>query len=518
MQDTAPDLLRGPAARTPSAVALVERDAGGRREHTWEQLAARVAIAAAALRAHGIAAGDRIALAAANGEPVVVAWFAIVSAGAVVVPISTASAPAEIALRLDHAGCRAILHDAANRDLARAAIDRAAIDGVRPATAAIDLDGLRTGDTSAFAPPALDPAAPAMILYTSGTTGRARGAVVSHRALVAHTRILVEQVLHLGADARILGVLPLAHSYGCRMVMLAAVVAGGRAILLPRFDAASSLAAMIEEEATWAPAVPTMLAAWGALPDGPRPRRLAWCLSAGAPLADGVARRAETRLGAPVRQAYGMTEATISTLNAPPDERVLGSVGRPAPGVEVRIADGDDRPLPAGVPGQVLLRGHNLMTGYLDDPAATADALRGGWMHTGDIGRIDPEGRLFVVDRLKDMIIRGGNNVYPSEVEEALASHPAVREVAVVGRPDERLGEEIVAIVVPADGAAPSPRELRDWAADRIAGIKVPREYVLLDALPLGPSRKVLKRELREGLAAGRLAPARVEPPPRRRA
>jgi long-chain acyl-CoA synthetase len=279
-------------------------------------------------------------------------------------------------------------------------------------------------------------------------------------------------------------------------------------VLLPRFDAASALQTMIDEQITWVPAVPTMYAAWGALPKGPRPPRLRWCLAAGSPLADEIARRAEARLGVEVRQAYGMTEATISTLNTPPDERILGCVGRPAPGVEVRIADESGHDVPPGSTGEVLLRGHNLMSGYLDDPVATAEALADGWMHSGDVGRLDTEGRLYVVDRIKDMIIRGGNNVYPSEVEAALASHPRVREVAVVGRPDAYLGEEVVAIVVPA-GEAPSAEELRAWAAARVGAIKVPREYAFVEALPLGPSRKVLKRALREEVAAGRLSTQR---------
>jgi long-chain acyl-CoA synthetase len=357
---------------------------------------------------------------------------------------------------------------------------------------------------------AVDPTSAAMILYTSGTTGEAKGALISHRALVTHTRVLVDDVLRLGEGDRVLGVLPLAHSFGCRMVMLASLRAGCRCVLVPRFGAAASLAAMIEERITWVPAVPTMYAAWGSLPEGPRPEALRWCLAAGSPMADEIARRAEARLGVEVRQAYGMTEATISTLNTPPDERIYGCVGRPAPGIEVRIVDEHDRDAAPGATGEVVVRGHNLMTGYLDDPAATAEAMRGGWMHTGDVGRLDEAGRLFVVDRLKDMIIRGGNNVYPSEVEAALASHPGVREVAVVGRPDDYLGEEVVAVVVPRGTGAPPVEELRDWAAARVAATKVPREYAFVETLPLGPSRKVLKRELRDRVASGSLRPVRA--------
>lgn len=507
MDDVVPARLRLAAERRPDATALVARSGATTNRVGFAQLAIRADEAAAALEDRGLEPGDRVALLAGNGEPVVAAWFAIVAAGAVVVPISTVSGTLEIAERLDHARCRFLLHDAGHAGLAARAIE-ASRQGVR----AIDVGDLAAPGARP-ARPSIRPESPAMILYTSGTTGRPRGAMIAHRALVGHTRVLVERVLGLGPDDAILGVLPLAHSYGCRMVMLASVEAGCRAILLPRFDAAGSLDAMIAEHATWVPAVPTMYAAWAALPDGPRPGALRWCMSAGSPLADETLRRAEARLGTTIRQAYGMTEATISTVDAPPGERVPGSVGRPVPGVEVRVVDESDRDLPPGGQGQVLLRGHNLMSGYLDDPGETAAALRGGWMHTGDVGRLDGEGRLFVVDRLKDMIIRGGNNVIPSEVEAALASHPAVREVAVVGRPDAYLGEEVVAVVVPAEGARPSPEELRDWAAARLASIKVPREYALVGELPLGPSRKVLKRELRERVRDGALATVRPKAP-----
>ncbi|MFM8408865.1 MAG: class I adenylate-forming enzyme family protein [Alphaproteobacteria bacterium] len=505
MDDVVPARLRRAAERRPHATVLVAPAGPATTRVSFAELATRAEEAAASLEERGLEPGDRVALLAGNGEPVVVAWFAIVAAGAVVVPISTVSGALEIAGRLDHARCRLVLHDAAHAGLASAAIAAS-----RHGAQAVDVADLAAPGARPARPP-IAPDAPAMILYTSGTTGRPRGVVIAHRALVGHTRVLVDRVLALGPEDAILGVLPLAHSYGCRMVMLASVEAGCRAILLPRFDPAGSLDAMIAERATWVPAVPTMYAAWAALPEGARPESLRWCMSAGSPLADETLRRAEARLGTTIRQAYGMTEATISTVDAPPAERVAGSVGRPVPGVEVRIVDDADRDVPPGAQGQVLLRGHNLMSGYLDDPDETASALRGGWMHTGDVGRLDADGRLFVVDRLKDMIIRGGNNVIPSEVEAALASHPGVREVAVVGRPDAYLGEEVVAVVVPAEGASPTPEELRDWAAARVASIKVPREYALVAELPLGPSRKVLKRELRERVRDGALATVRPE-------
>ncbi len=524
--------LRHAAERWPERPALVERRAGGRRTVTYGELDLAARRGAARLLGLGIAPGDRVAVLGANGEDLVAAWFAVAYAGAAVLPISTVSAPPEVAHRLAHAACRAIVFDAECAALASAATAslrsaaragahvettarRASSPGrsARAGTAASALpmaELLAASGAPLERPVAVDPASPAMVLYTSGTTGEARGALIAHASLVAHTSALVEQVLSLHSEDRVLGVLPLAHSFGCRMAMLASLHAGATCVLVARFDARASLQAMIEERITWLAAVPTMYAAWGTLSEGPRPAHLRWCLAAGSPLAEETLRRAEARLGAEIRQAYGMTEATISTLNAPPDQRIVGSVGRPAPGVEVAVVDHDGRALPPGACGEVLLRGPNLMSGYLGDPAATADALRDGWMHSGDLGRLDEQGRLFVVDRLKDMIIRGGNNVYPSEVEAALASHPAVLDVAVIGRPDPYLGEEIVAVVVARPSQPPSPAELRDWAAARIAATKVPREYALVDTLPLGASRKVQKRALRERLAAGGLATQRV--------
>ena len=215
--------------------------------------------------------------------------------------------------------------------------------------------------------------------------------------------------------------------------------------LPPRFDAAGSLTIAAEEDVTFIPAVPTMFARWGLLPVGSRrPEHLRLALAAGAPLADEVVHRAEARLGTEIRQAYGMTEATLATINAPPDSRILGSVGRAAPDSAIRIVDETDTEQPAGTRGQILIRGGGVMQGYLDDEAATAEALHGGWMHTGDIGWLDELGRLFVVDRIKDMIIRGGNNIYPAEIEAVLNEPAWVASVAVVGRPHPVHGEEIV--------------------------------------------------------------------------
>ena len=444
------------------------RDDGG-RAWSFAETAARARGAAAALAARGVGAGDRVALMAHNSADFVAVWLGTTLAGAAVVPISTVSAPPEVAARMAQARCKLLVDDALAAELA----------GGAPAATTL--------------PPVGDDAV-AQILFTSGTTGVAKAAAVSHGSLVTHTRN-VARTVGLGADDVVLGALPLTHSFGCRMVMLLALATGARIVLMRRFDAARALSHLDDEGVTFWPAVPTMLAAVSGV-DGARPRALRWVLSAGAPLADALCRRAEARLGCAVRQGYGLTEASFSTIDAPPAPRVIGSVGRPVQGVEVRIGDG----------GEVEVRGPHRMLGYVDDDAATASVVDGdGWLRTGDVGRLDGEGRLWIVDRTKDLIIRGGNNVYPSEVEAVLAAHPAVADVAVVGRPDDYFGEEVVAVVVARGEHRVEPAELAAFARARIAATKVPREWALVAALPLGPSGKVQKRVLRQQLADGQL-------------
>jgi long-chain acyl-CoA synthetase len=229
-------------------------------------------------------------------------------------------------------------------------------------------------------------------------------------------------------------------------------------------------------------------------------------LCAGAPLSDETARRAESVLGVEVRQGYGMTEATFSTMNAPPDARVLGSVGKPLWGIELRVVDEQGRDVPNGQSGQVIVRGHNVMSHYLFDAEATAETAPNGWVYSGDVGQLDAEGRLRIVDRIKDLIIRGGYNVYPSEVENVLGAHPDVHDVAVLGRPDTFYGEEVVAVVVLREGVRASAAELSLFAAERLSRTKLPREYVFVAQLPLGASGKIHKRTLREQLLTGQLA------------
>jgi long-chain acyl-CoA synthetase len=513
-------ILRQGALRHPQRVALVEWAPGGeRRALDYATLDLRARRAAARLQRAGVGPGHGALLSAGNSADFVCAWFGVVYAGGFVVPAPVLSAAPELAHRLSHAGCSVVLCDAPRRELAERAVAQAGREVAVLDVHALCSEGLERaegaehvqGDHVPLAEPRdAEAGAPALVLYTSGTTGTPKGAAISHASLLLHTTVIAQHALKLDGDSAVLGVLPLTHSYGCRMVMLASFYAGARAVLVERFDAARTLQLMQDERVSFVPAVPTMYAAWGALPEGAPPSALGWALCAGAPLAEETARRAEARLGVEVRQGFGMTEATFATLNAPPDRRVFGSVGRPAWGVELRITDDEGRERPQGSAGEVWVRGHNVMTHYLHDPAATGEALHDGFLRTGDVGVLDAEGRLSIVDRLKDMIIRGGNNVYPSEVEAVLVAHPQVRDAAVIGRPDAYYGEEVVAVLVAGEGAAPDAQALYAWAEQRLSRTKLPRELCFVAELPLGPSGKVLKRTLREWLRDGRLSPQPV--------
>ncbi len=494
-------ILRQAALRAPSAIGVLDagRDTASQRSFTYAELDLWARQVAAELAQRGVGPGSRVGLLAESSAHFVASWFGIVYCGAAVVPMSILSAAPEVAFRLQHAACTVLAHDDARASLAA---DGCAQAGVK--VQAVPLSTLVRGD-AVLSPLDMSPEATALLLYTSGTTGKAKGAAISHASLMLHTSVLVHHTLGLHEHDVVLGVLPLTHSYGCRMAMLAPFFALARVVLVPRFSAERTLRLMNEEGVTWLPAVPTMLAAWAEQAMGDKPRHLRWVLSAGAPLPEEIARRAEARLGVEVRQGYGMTEATFSTMNAPPDERVFGSVGRPVWGVEVRVVDDAGDEVVQGERGEVLARGHNLMTHYLFDAEATQEVTSDGFMHSGDIGCFDAQGRLAIVDRIKDLVIRGGHNVYPSEVEDALAAHPAVAEVAVIGRPDAYYGEEVVAVIVPRAGSEPTVEALDEWAAERLSRTKLPREYAFVSALPLGPSGKVQKRSLRAWLADGTL-------------
>jgi long-chain acyl-CoA synthetase len=495
-------LLHRWAEREPQRTGIVDSGRDGLRL-SYGELDRQASRVAAHLLDRGLGAGDRVAICTANGLDFVAAWFGTVYAGCVTLPISTMSTAHEIAFRLQHAGCKTLLADAA----------RSVVAHESKARAGSGVDVLLVEDAIANAKRETSPRDVsredlAMLLYTSGTTGAAKGVCITHGSLDAHTKALVTETLRLSADDRILGTLPLTHSYGIRMTLLVPFCAGASTVFVPRFSPTRTLDLCTEHRITWLPGVPTMFIAWANEHTRPKPPSLRWCMSAGAPLAEDVRLRAEERLGAPVRQGYGLTEATFTAINAPPDVAVAGSSGRPVGGVQVRIADDFGEELPPGVHGEVLIRGQNVMAGYLDDKLATAHVMRGDWLHTGDIGFVDDDGRLTIADRSKDLILRGGASIYPSEVENVLAQHPGVRDVAVVGQPDDYYGEEIVAVIV--RGAEVTAVALDQWVREQLSSYKAPRRYAFVAELPQGTSGKTLKRRIRDQLVSGQIRAERL--------
>lgn len=496
--------LHDRARNDPDRTAIIDAGRDGLML-SYGELGRQASRIAAYLHDRGLGPGDCVAICTANGLDFVAAWFGTVYAGCIALPIPVMSTTYEISFRLEHSGCKALITDGPHAAVSRESAVRM---GTRP-------DIVLVEEAIADARRACEPSdAPggslAMLLYTSGTTGAAKGVCITHESLIAHTKALVDETLQLTEEDRILGALPLSHSYGIRMTLLVPFCAGASTVFIPKFSPTRTLTLCSAHRITWLPGVPTMFIAWANEQTQPTPPSLRWCLSAGAPLAEDVRLRAEERLGVPVRQGYGLTEATFTAINAPPDIAVPGSSGRPVAGVEVRIADDFGEELPRGAHGEVLIRGQNVMAGYLDDKLATAHVMRGNWLHTGDIGFVDEQGRLTIVDRTKDLILRGGASIYPSEVENVLARHPAIRHVAVVGQPDSYYGEEIVAVVV--RNTEVTPEELDACAREQLAPYKLPRRYAFIEAMPEGSSGKVLKRRLRDQLVSGDIIAVTVAP------
>lgn len=485
----------------PTRTALVLCDPP-LRELSYGMLDERACRVAARLEELGMATGDRLALCVQNGIGFVDAWFGGLYAGCTLVPIPPMSSSLELAERLHKAGCRALVADASPQ------VQQAL--RLRPEVALLDPHTLATGERLRDAPADLSAESIAMLLYTSGTTGSAKGAMITHGSLAMHTANLVHHVLRLRDDDRVLAALPLTHSYGIRMTLLAPFYVGARTFLLERFRPAQVLGLLASEQIGWFPGVPTMFHALAHESTPPKPSALRWCLSAGAPLPRALRLAAERKLGVPIRQGYGLTEATFSTIASPDDVGAEDTVGRPVFGVALRIVDAAGLPLPPGQLGEVCVRGPNVMAGYLDEPEATATCMRDGWLHSGDLGVLDALGRLTVVDRIKDMIIRGGFNVYPAEVEAALIKHPCVRDAAVVGVPDAHYGEEVLAVLVLQPDHTLDPDELSAFCREQLSRVKVPRLLAVLDALPVGGSGKVQRRELKLRALAGELPLVRL--------
>jgi long-chain acyl-CoA synthetase len=487
------DTVTNSAERHPENVALRLGDAA----MTYAELDEASARLATLLRERGVEQGDRVAIMLPNVPEFPIAYYGILRAGGLVVPMNVLLKEREIRFFLEDSGARLILAWHEFLDEARAGAEIASSD-------LLEVEPAAFGEAIAAHEPAAgladtDESDTAVILYTSGTTGTPKGAELTHLNLSLNAALVAETLTEVGPDDVVLGALPQFHSFGQTATLNASLRAGACVVMLPRFDAGEALEAMQRERVTVFQGVPTMYGAMLNHPgrDGFDTSSLAKCMSGGASMPVEVMRAFEDAIGCVILEGYGLSETSpVACSNHPDRERKPGSIGQPVRGVEMAIVDEDDNELPAGEPGEVVIRGHNIMKGYWKRPDATEEAIRNGWFHSGDIGRTDEDGYFYIVDRKKDLIIRGGYNVFPREVEEVLYEHPAVLEAAVVGAPDEEMGEEVCAAVVLRPGVEASADDLQQHVKSQLAAYKYPRRIWFLDELPKGPTGKILKREI----------------------
>ena len=449
------------------------------------------------LRERGVGLGDRVGIMLPNVPYFAVAYYGVLRAGGAVVPMNVLLKQREVAFYLGDPGAKLVFawHEFAEPAQAGAAQADAECVIVAPGEfeqllATIDpVNDVadRAGDDTA------------VILYTSGTTGKPKGAELSH-ANMAHNADVSVGLFGLDRESVVLGALPLFHAFGQTCGLNATVRAGGCLELISRFDPARVFDAIQKHRVTVFEGVPTMYSALLHHPERDKfdVSSLNVCASGGAALPVEVLRGFEKAFGCKVLEGYGLSETSpVASFNPPDRERRPGSIGIPVQGVEMRVVDEQRNPVAQGEVGEIAIRGENLMKGYWNRPEATAEAIdEQGWFYTGDMAKVDEEGYYFIVDRKKDMIIRGGYNVYPREVEEVLYEHPAVREAAVIGLPHDSLGEEVAAAVTLKPDAEITAAELRDYCRSEIAAYKYPRRVWIVDELPKGPTGKILKREI----------------------
>ena len=504
-------MLRESALAKPDKVAVI-LDQFRLDYRTVEALSNQVA---GSLESVGVGPGDKVALMLPNIPQFVVAYYGILKAGAVVVPMNVLLRAPEIAFYVGDSEAKVLI---TWEDFAGEAVKGVAeLPGVttfvvnKPGSEARP-EGTRPFTELLQGPPTFTMASTgaddtAVILYTSGTTGRPKGAELTHFNLFMCCQVGAERLIEFGDDDVSLAVLPLFHSFGQSNVMNTAIYASGTITLVPRFDADKVLEVMARDGVSIFAGVPTM---YFALLHHPDPgnydtSRLRLCISGGAAMPGEVMKAFEEKFGVTILEGYGLSETSpTASFNRSQEERRFLSIGKPVWGVEMAIWDEEQNPLPPGKDsvGEIVIRGHNIMKGYFNKPEATAEAFKGGWFHSGDMGYMDEEGFFFIVDRKKELIIRGGFNVYPREVEEVLYAHPAVAEAAVIGVPDEKFGEEVKAVVALKPGQQATAEELIAFTKERVAAYKYPRSIEFVETLPKGPTGKILKRELKEQLEA----------------
>ena len=493
MSDNLASILTDTAAKFGDRTAFKLDDA----ELSYSQLDGSTAHMVGLLREKGLEPGDRVGIMLPNVPYFPVVYYGVLRAGGVVVPMNVLLKGREAAFYLEDSGAKLLFawHDfaeAAEHGASEAGAEcvlvkpgefENAVGAAEPETEMADRDAQDT----------------AVILYTSGTTGKPKGAELSHANLRRNCELAGGTLAGFTEEDVVLGALPLFHSFGQTCGMNASVSLGAMLTMLPRFDPEKALEIIDRDRVTVFQGVPTMYNAMLHVEDRDKydASCLRLCMSGGSAMPVELMKGFEEAFDCMILEGYGLSETSpVASFNHPDKERKPGSIGTPIEGVEMKVVDDDGKEVAQGEIGEIVIKGHNVMKGYWDRPDATEESIKDDWFHSGDMAKVDEDGYFFIVDRKKELIIRGGYNVYPREIEEVLYEHPAIQEAAVVGVPDDALGEEVGAAVVLKKGEQLSEDELRDHVKGEVAAYKYPRKIWFVDELPKGPTGKILKREI----------------------
>jgi long-chain acyl-CoA synthetase len=481
------------AAEHPDAVAMKLDDA----ELTYHQLDCAAARIANLLQDKGIEAGDRVGIMLPNVPYFAAIYYAILRVGAVVVPMNVLLKKREVGFYLSDSGAKLLFAWHGFAEAAETGAEEAGAELILVEPGKFEELVAEYDDSFEVVDRADDDTA--VILYTSGTTGTPKGAELTHANLARNVEAFAN-FTDIDQSSVVLGALPLFHSFGQTCGLNAAVRAGACLTLIPRFDPGKALEIIDRDRVNVFEGVPTMYAAMLNHPDRDSydTSCLELCASGGSAMPVEVMKAFEDAFDAKILEGYGLSETSpVASFNHPDRERKPGSIGTPIEGVEMKVVDDDGNEVAQGEPGEILIRGHNVMKGYWNRPDATVESISDdGWFATGDMGTVDEDGYFFIVDRKKDLIIRGGYNVYPREIEEVIYEHPAVREAAVVGVPHDDLGEEVGAAIALKDDAPCTEDDIREHCKEQVAAYKYPRAIWFVDELPKGPTGKILKREI----------------------
>jgi long-chain acyl-CoA synthetase len=465
---------------------------------TYQQLHGMAAKLAGSLRENGIEPGDRVAIILPNVPAFPVVFWAVLLAGGTVVPMNPLLKSGEIDYFFTDSGAKMAF---VWPDFVEEATKGAQSNGTKVIECGPlgPVEGALSEGTPITEPVERADDDTAVILYTSGTTGRPKGAELTHSNINLNAQRSATVIQEMTSEDVVMGCLPLFHVFGLTVGLNAATVVGASLALIPRFDPAAAIEVIEKERVTIMQGVPTMYAAILNHPQsaGMDASSLRTCASGGSAMPLEVMKAFEEKFGCMILEGYGLSETSpVASFNMPDRERKPGTIGVAIPGCEMRCVDLEGNEVPAGDVGEIAIRGDNVMKGYWNKPEATAEAIPDGWFRTGDLATMDDEGYFTIVDRKKDMILRGGMNVYPREVEEVLYEHPDVLEVAVVGVPHPELGEQVGAAVALRDGSTTTPDDLIEFTKARIAAYKYPRSVWIVSELPKGPTGKILKREI----------------------